>query len=143
MGAFDKSAALAQVHLFEDYLDDVVAAAKAQGHGEAEEWTFGQVLDFAEHHAAELLRDPLLKDCHRAFGARRFMLTRDLLALGRLPDSPWAAYGPDRRPLSARGLATLLDRHGIRAVHTTPGNGYRAADFGPAWARIGLKGGRR
>ncbi len=86
----------------------------------------------------------LLTDIRDAFDGEDHLTTAVLLArLHALDDAPWADwYG---QPLSARGLAKLLDPYRVspaqRRVHGEKARGYFRVDFLDAWARYAPPGG--
>jgi hypothetical protein len=61
-------------------------------------------------------------------------LVRELVARD---DRPWREYGKEGQPLSARGMAKLLERYGVRPKQIKPANlkGYVRADLQDSWTR--------
>lgn len=82
----------------------------------------------------------LLADIRDVLGERDHLATTELLAgLHDLDESPWSEwYG---KPLTARGLARLLEPYSVRPQHRRPASGasdvrgYFAVDFADAWQR--------
>lgn len=74
----------------------------------------------------------LLTDIREAWNGSSHMATHDLLdALYLLDESPW---GDDPR-LTARRLAYLVGRYGIKTQRSADWRGYHRSDFDEVWAR--------
>lgn len=82
----------------------------------------------------------LLKDVYRLLGTNDTVFTDFLLReLASMEDRPWSEYGRLDKPITARGLASLLGRFGVkpgtvRAGELT-GKGYTRQKLAPAFLR--------
>lgn len=80
----------------------------------------------------------LLADLHTIFGERPFVTTAELLEeLAKLDTSPWSEWSHGK-PLTARGLARLLDPFGVRPDRNRTVRGYSRLALADAWKRYVL-----
>lgn len=78
----------------------------------------------------------LLTDLQDIFGQDSYRTTSTLLEdLHSIDSSPWSEWSHGK-PLTARGLARLLDPFGIRPDRTNATRGYARRQFVDAWSRF-------
>jgi|GEM_PF-1506093 hypothetical protein len=83
----------------------------------------------------------LLNDLRSAFSDDERLHTAILLQrLNGMEEAPWSRFHHGDKPLSANGLARLLNDFGIKSrelkIAGTNRNGYERADFADAWGRF-------
>ena len=82
----------------------------------------------------------LLADLRRVFDRRERMTSAEIVAqLGKMEDRPWPEWRRGQ-PITARGLARLLEPYGVRPRQYRDGErgglrGYLAKDLADAWGR--------